>query len=120
MKKVPAKPNLGKRSPVWHHARAIHLHNHPACAACGGTENVEVHHIHPYHLFPEKELDQSNLITLCEHPGRNCHYCFGHAYNWHGYVPTVAEDAVRHSQHVKRSVEFAHIGGAAKKPTKAG
>lgn len=101
------KPTLGARSPHWSHVRAVHLHNQPTCAACGGTDDVEVHHKQPFHLHPNLELDPGNLITLCEKPGHDCHYVFGHAFNWHGYVPTVEEDARRHLTHVHESIELA-------------
>lgn len=55
-----------KRSPQWERVRKQHLKNNPACAACGKTDSVQVHHIRPFHLFPELELVSSNLITLCE------------------------------------------------------
>lgn len=72
------------RSPHWATVRAIHLKNHPECAACGQTDNVNVHHIRPFHLSPELELEPSNLITLCtDGPGHlNCHLLCGHGGNW--------------------------------------
>lgn len=85
----PAAPRSGK----WPATRAEHLRREPTCAACGTSQDLEVHHVQPFHLFPALELDQSNLITLCEQSGRNCHYFFGHGYNWHCWNPTVREDA---------------------------
>ena len=55
-----------KRSPQWGSVRKKHLKNNPVCAACGAKIGVQVHHIRPFHLFPELELEPSNLITLCE------------------------------------------------------
>ena len=70
-----------KRSPQWPRIRAEHLRKFPACAVCGETKkNVEVHHCVPFSVDPSKELDPSNLITLCE-SGRNgivCHRAIGH------------------------------------------
>lgn len=84
-----------RRSPHWRRVRSEHLLKHQSCAACGVTKNLEVHHILPFHMFPEKELVPSNLITLCETPNRNCHFLFGHALHWQAYNPTVVEDAAR-------------------------
>lgn len=101
------KPNDDKRSPHWQHVRAVWLHLNPKCAACGDTKNLQVHHKKPLHLHPELELDPSNFITLCEDNAHNCHYVFGHAGNWHGYVPTVAADAEKHLKDVDESNKLA-------------
>lgn len=97
------KPVLGKRSEHWPAVRAVWLHTHNTCCACGGTENLEVHHKRPFHLHPELELDPHNFITLCEKPSTNCHYVFGHAGNWHGYVVEVEVDSATHLTRVKAS-----------------
>ena len=82
-----------KRSSKWPKTRAAHLKEHPTCEACGKKENLEVHHRHPFHLFPEKELSSENLITLCEGKTANCHFVFGHCFlSWKCYNPNVAED----------------------------
>jgi hypothetical protein len=58
--------------------------------------DVQVHHVRPFHLRPELELDPDNLISLCMAEGRHCHLAVGHggdfkAYNLH--VRTFAENA---------------------------
>jgi hypothetical protein len=73
--------------------RKHHLEKNPTCAACGGTTLLNVHHIQPFHIHPELELDPTNLITLCEDPMKLCHCAVGHAFDWKSYVPTVVEDA---------------------------
>lgn len=70
------------RSPKWPGARAAWLRNHPACAACGTRDFLQVHHKVPFHVDPGKELDPSNFITLCETPHRNCHLTMGHCGNF--------------------------------------
>ena len=85
------RPMFGPRSPRWPTVREAHLLRHPTCAACGGTKGLEVHHLLPYHRFPEKELDEANLLTLCEHHG--CHYAFGHLWNWNGINVDAVLDA---------------------------
>ena len=83
------------RSPEWPKVRAAHLKLHPTCAVCGGTVKLEVHHMQPFHLHPERELDPTNLITLCEsgHEGVNCHLHYGHLGDFHSYNVNVVEDA---------------------------
>jgi 5-methylcytosine-specific restriction enzyme A len=71
-----------ERSPLWTTVRRKHLKDEPNCQYCGGTDNLEVHHVKPYHLHPELELEQSNLITLCEEEGTLCHLKVGHLGNW--------------------------------------
>lgn len=90
--KIPA--NL-PRSDKWPKTRAAHLKNFPACAVCGGRKKVEVHHIRPFHLHPELELDSSNLITLCENDddGVNCHLFFGHLGNFKSFNVDVVVNA---------------------------
>lgn len=81
MFKHPDKePEGSKRSGKWPTVRKAFLKNNPTCAVCGGKVKVEVHHIRPFHLHPELELDPTNFITLCENKkdGVNCHLLFGH------------------------------------------
>ena len=101
------KPGDDKRSSLWPRTRGLYLADHPLCAACGGKENVQVHHVKPFHAFPQLELDSTNLISLCEAPAKNCHYCFGHGYNWTGWNPTVRIDAARFLETVVASRKLA-------------
>ena len=80
------------RSSHWPAVRAAHLREHPTCAACGTREKLEVHHVRPYHLCPARELDPTNLITLCEGP-RKHHLILGHRGNWQDCNPHVRRDA---------------------------
>lgn len=72
------------RSRLWRRVRTEHLTKNPSCAACGGRRKLEVHHLIPFHLAPELELEPSNLLTLCERKrlGVNCHLFFGHLGNY--------------------------------------
>ena len=85
----------GKRSPKWASVRKLHLKLHPRCAVCGNDKKLEVHHQKPFHLFPELELVESNLITLCEDGknGINCHLAFGHLGSYKSYNKNVIKDA---------------------------
>lgn len=91
--KLNGKP-FKMRSPKWSAVRKHHLLTHNYCAACGNQENLEVHHIKPFHLHPELELEESNLITLCEcKDGRECHLRIGHLGDWHKFNVNVIEDS---------------------------
>ena len=97
--KIPANmPRSGR----WPTVRERHLQEHPACAVCGGTKKVEVHHMHPFHLHPDLELDPENLITLCEDDddGVNCHLLFGHLGDFKSFNETVAADAALWNQKI--------------------
>jgi len=80
------------RSPQWDEVRDAFVKKYPTCAACGGTESLQVHHIKPFHLHPELELDEGNLISLCmgEH---NCHLNIGHGDSFKCYNPDVDIDS---------------------------
>lgn len=89
---MPPKPMV-KRSSAWPKVRAAHLKIQPTCQVCGGTDELNVHHIHPVHLHPDRELDETNLITLCEGSHHlNCHLLFGHFQSWYSYNENVVED----------------------------
>lgn len=98
---IPPKPYEDKRSPEWPKVREAHLKEQPTCQACGGTEDLEVHHMKPFHLFPDLELDDSNLLTLCEKSGHDCHFHFGHLFNWSWYNPFVLRDTQKFLGEIK-------------------
>lgn len=66
------------RSPGWRALRERHVAEHPECFLCGSRDDLEVHHIVPFHVEPSLELEPKNLVTLChEH-----HLRVGHNGNW--------------------------------------
>lgn len=83
-------PEGARRSREWAKVRKAHLELYPACACCGGTKKVEVHHIIPFHVAPELELNVTNLISLCEK--KQCHLAMGHLYNYKSYNKEVLQD----------------------------
>lgn len=89
--------NFGaSRSPQWPVIRAAHLLKEPFCQVCGGKTKLNVHHIRPFHLHPELELDDNNLITLCTGSSNtlNCHVRFGHWDNFKDkYNPQIRTEA---------------------------
>jgi 5-methylcytosine-specific restriction protein A len=80
------------RSGQWETVRHAHLKREPRCAACEGTKNLNVHHVKPVHLFPELELHDANLVTLCEGT-MNCHLAHGHLGDFHAWNPAAIADA---------------------------
>jgi len=79
------------RSPQWAHVEKLHLALHPFCAGCGSQLHLQVHHKSPYRLHPERELDPTNLITLCLDTNE-CHLRIGHGDNFKAYNPNVIAD----------------------------
>jgi len=80
---------------MWPRAERKHLKLQPCCQACKPGTNLEfkvqVHHIFPFHYAvalgrPDLELDDRNLITLCEteagHPADDHHLLIGHLGNF--------------------------------------
>ncbi|WP_160146091.1 HNH endonuclease [Dictyobacter aurantiacus] len=86
------------RSPEWPRVAQEHLSREPACVVCGHRgQGLQVHHIKPFHLYPELELDPRNLITLCEIRGRTHHLLIGHLDDWESYNIHVRTDAKRYA-----------------------
>jgi len=81
--------NFGSRSSSWPKVRQKHLEKNPYCAACGKKLKLDVHHIEPVHLNPDRELDESNLITLCSN---TCHFVFGHFMDYKSWNANVEQD----------------------------
>lgn len=96
-------PEAMARSPRWPAVRDAHLKHYPGCAVCGERKNVTVHHVKPFHLFPDLELDATNLLTLCE--TRWHHLLFGHLLNWSAWNPDVRIDAVTWREKIARRRE---------------
>jgi len=94
---VPRKLKL-KRSSGWSKIKAEHLKKQPTCQACGSKTRLAVHHIIPIHIDRSKELDPTNLLTLCENPSTGyCHYIFGHcALSWFKWDPDVIDNIPHH------------------------
>jgi 5-methylcytosine-specific restriction protein A len=80
------------RSRKWRGLRDVFVRGQ-VCAACGGTTLLDVHHIIPYHLAPELELDDMNFIVLCMARDRHCHLIFGHGGEFMAYNPHVLMDS---------------------------
>lgn len=83
-----------QRSSHWHALQKAHLEKEPFCRWCGGVDDLQVHHILPVHVCKERELDPTNLITLCMAPGRECHFVHGHLGGWWRYNRHIQLEAI--------------------------
>ena len=60
------------------------------CAVCPRSRGLEAHHIVPFHIAPDLELEAGNLMALC----RRCHLFVGHLGAWKRCNFTVESDAI--------------------------
>jgi len=95
-----------KRSSQWHKVEQKFLDDNPFCAACGTHNELQVHHIKPFHLYPELELDPNNLITLCMDT-HECHLKIGHGGNWREYCQEVVQYAAKIKQDISQFKKIA-------------
>src|SRR5437867_3787002 len=66
------------RSGQWSRIRKDFLQG-KVCAVCGGTKDLQAHHLQSFHEHPELELDPRNLLAVCEgNHNINCHLVVGH------------------------------------------
>ena len=77
-----------KRSSKWNKTRKAHIKKHKYCEICGKKKDIQVHHVVPFHVNPELELEPTNLISLC---GRH-HLTFAHIGYWKSWNENIRED----------------------------
>ena len=85
--------NFGaKRDKGWRQFRKEYFKNNPYCAISGKKGNIfkplTLHHIKPFYLFPELELDPDNVIGM----RGEYHLLFGHLNYWKSWNKNVVED----------------------------
>src|SRR5574343_732898 len=79
-----------RRSPQWKKFVEDYEKVEPkVCAATGRKDDVELHHIFPVHVHPERELDRDNVIWL----HRDAHFMLGHLGDWKSYNREIVRDA---------------------------
>jgi hypothetical protein len=95
-----------KRSNQWENFRNKYIALTGKCDACGkklGEVQLEAHHIIPFEFCinlgrPELELDERNLICLCEHteaqPAGDHHLLLGHLGYYGSFNLNVKADAL--------------------------
>lgn len=85
---------LARRNPSWvtqnareawatAKAMKVYRRENPACEFCGDARRIQVHHIEPVSVAPERAADIDNMISLC---AKRCHITLGHAGNYKNYV----------------------------------
>ena len=74
------------RSSVWPKFRAEHIKDY--CELCLKKDiPLELHHILPFNLYPELELDHTNVVTGC----RSCHLKFYHLGSFRSFNEFIKE-----------------------------
>lgn len=112
-----------KRSPKWPAVRIAYLRENAACEVTGDTTDVDVHHIIPFNVRPDLELDPRNLIALSNKP-ITAHFLFGHLLDWKSNNPAVREDAaiwrlkVQHRRIMRVVDKLLKLGSPGPKPVK--
>ena len=81
------------RSPRWSEVRNAFLKANPECEACGSKGKLltplNVHHCTPFSQDKSLELQESNLITLCQ----RCHLLLGHLGSFRSWNVDIRTDA---------------------------
>jgi len=83
-------PKGKKRAPSWSRFRKRYIAAIGRCEICARKRGLEAHHIIPFHIAPDLELNTGNLIALC----RRCHLFVGHLGSWQKFNVSVVSDAV--------------------------
>jgi type IV secretory pathway VirB2 component (pilin) len=69
------------------------------CAWCGETNDLEVHHVYPRHLYPAMERDTNYMVCLCRTNGMGCHWWHGHGgTSWTNEVTNLFEIIREHNR----------------------
>ncbi len=79
------------RSGAWEKLRNDIVKKHPWCMICGKNKSLQLHHIRPFHLYPELELTEDNLRVLCQ----SCHLVWGHLGDWKSFNLDLDKDIVK-------------------------
>lgn len=113
-----------RRSSKWPKVAKKFLKKNPACAICGSISNVQVHHIINFEIVislgrPDLELDERNLIQLCQSEDgkeeNNCHLKYGHSGSFFRFNPNIREDVERY-----KGIPYASLNEDGKKDVRNG
>ena len=86
-----AKLGGASRSTKWPEFKKEFAKTHlPVCAACGGVDELNLHHLYVFHAYPEYELAEWNVRWLCNK--NRCHIDIGHLGDFKSVNPNGAED----------------------------
>lgn len=88
----PGNVTGAARSPQWASFSKRYLRGR-SCIACGSREGLTAHHVVPFHMRPDLELDEKNLVPLCTD---RCHIVHGHFNDFRLDNPKVREDCAEY------------------------
>ena len=93
---IPPPPVITGRSPRW--PAFVHqlLRERPLCEGCGRRSETG-HHVIPFHVRPDLELDPGNVVPVCP----PCPFVVCHGGNWQLYIPTARADLAAHLARVR-------------------
>jgi len=103
--RLPDKAPTGTpRSSQWRKVRDEFMRGRK-CAVCEGRKSLVAHHVIPFHIAPDLELDPGNLVPLCEAKryGVNCHLLIGHLGNFRRCNVSVHADIAYWHERIKLS-----------------
>lgn len=92
----PAVFGGAKRSPKWRQTKKAFAKFSPKICPCGSKKRIQLHHVIPFHIAPELELDFSNLIWLCS----KCHLLIAHL----RFFPSWNEDVRKDMEWLKQKI----------------
>jgi 5-methylcytosine-specific restriction enzyme A len=101
--KILSQPELNSRSIHWPAVRKAHLEKESVCRGCGSKHDLQVHHLKPFHLRPDLELEEANLATVC----RMCHFVICHLNGWNRENPNADQDLKAHRKKVEAATAVA-------------
>lgn len=82
------------RSPEWRSVEKGKVEAQKVCEICGSSVRLQVHHVEPFYVKPDMELDPSNLVVLCMDTNE-CHFKVGHGggmgHGWKGWNPLIRQ-----------------------------
>lgn len=102
---IPPLPDVRTRSPKWPAFLKAFLGKNPQCRGCG-RKAVTGHHDVPFHVRPELELDEANILPVC----LPCHFVLCHSGDWRLWVKTAREDLDGHRPVVEAAEQLASEG----------
>ena len=79
-----------KRHKWWNKLKQKYLQENPKCEWCGQDADT-VHHIIPVHVNRDLEMEESNLMSLCDNRTRKCHFIVAHYCHWVKYNDKIKE-----------------------------
>lgn len=91
------------RSSEWKDLRDSFILREKVCGYCMRQDkDMEVHHITPFHVAPELELEEDNLIVLC----KKCHLVQGHYGNFKLWNPDIKLHSANYADNKARFKEW--------------